>query len=147
MSNPSPTQREYQALAAFRLELRRFFAFSASAAAEVGIAPQQYQALLAIKGHAGEVSPSISDLAAQLLVQQHTAVELVKRLEASGLVTRRRSSNDRRVVQLALTAAAEAVLASLASIHLEELRRSAPVLSALIANFGDPSTPQSRNGE
>ena len=63
-----PTLDDYRALAAFRVELRRFFAFSAAAAAEAGIAPQQYQALLAIKGHPGEGAPSITDLAGQLLV-------------------------------------------------------------------------------
>jgi DNA-binding MarR family transcriptional regulator len=142
MDRREPSLRDYQTLAAFRVALRRFFDFSASAAAEAGVAPQQYQALLAIKGHAGEGAPSISDLAAQLLVQQHSAVELVKRLEAAGLVSRLRDPQDRRVVLLRLTPKAEAVLASLAAVHLAELRQMAPAIAALLDRVGeDSATP------
>ena len=49
-------QSEYEILAAFRYTLRRFLSFSESAAADVGLAPQQYQALLAIKGYPGRES-------------------------------------------------------------------------------------------
>jgi len=41
---------EYEALAAFRYALRHFLSFSETAAAEVGLASQQFQALLAIRG-------------------------------------------------------------------------------------------------
>ena len=131
-----PTLEDYRALAGFRAELRRFFAFSATAAAEAGIAPQQYQVLLAIKGHPGEGAPSITDLAGQLLVQQHTAVELAKRLETAGLVERRSDPRDRRVVLLSLTDQAEALLAGLAAVHLAELRHSAPAMAALLERMG-----------
>lgn len=135
-----PTLEDYQALAAFRVELRRFLAFSARAAAEAGIAPQQYQAMLAIKGHPGGRPPSITDLAGQLFVQQHTAVELAKRLEAAGLVERRSDPGDRRVVQLVLTGQAEALLAGLAAVHLAELRLSAPAMAAILEQMAR-STP------
>lgn len=141
MARSEPSLQDYQTLAAFRVALRRFFAFSASAAAEAGVAPQQYQALLAIKGHVGEGAPSISDLAAQLLVQQHSAVELAKRLEAAGLVSRVRDPRDRRVVLLRLTAKAEAILAGLAVTHLAELRALAPTISSLLERVGRPTSP------
>lgn len=132
MSSPSPTLEDYRTLAAFRFQLRRFFAFSAAAAAEAGVAPQQYQALLAIKGFGGEGAPSISDLAEQLLVQQHSAVELAKRLDLAGLVSRERNPDDRRVAQLRLTPKAETLLAQLAAVHLEELRQSGPAMAATL---------------
>jgi DNA-binding MarR family transcriptional regulator len=127
-----PTQLDYQTLAAFRLQLRRFFAFSAEAAAAAGVAPQQYQALLAIKGYGGERPPSISELAAQLLVRQHTAVELAKRLGDAGLVLRQRDPQDGRVVLLRLTPRGEQIMSTLAGVHLEELRLIAPGLADLI---------------
>ena len=141
MARSEPSLEDYQTLAAFRAALRRFFAFSISAAAEAGVAPQQYQALLAIKGHVGEGPPSISDLAAQLLVQQHSAVELAKRLEAAGLVSRLRDPRDRRVVLLRLTPKAEGVLAGLAATHLAELRQMAPTISGLLERVGRQTPP------
>ena len=41
----------YDGLAAFRLALRRFMAFSEAATAAAGVTAQQYQALLVIKTH------------------------------------------------------------------------------------------------
>lgn len=121
---PVLTLAEYRALATFRRELRKFLDFSSSAAQSAGVPSQQYQALLAIKGHLGDGAPSISELAAHLLVRQHTAVELTKRLEKSGLVRREPHPSDRRVVVLYLTDKAEAVLAALATTHLLELQQS-----------------------
>ncbi len=128
-----PTPQDYQTLAAFRVRLRQFFAFSAQAAEEAGVAPQQYQALLAIKAHDGEGPPSITNLAEQLLIRQHTAVELAKRLDEAGLVVRRRDIQDGRVVLLSLTPKAEAIMSNLAGVHLEELRLLAPSLAELLA--------------
>lgn len=127
-----PTDQDYQTLAAFRVRLRQFLAFSAQAAADAGVAPQQYQALLAIKGFEGEGRPSIKNLAEQLFVRQHTAVELAKRLDDAGLVSRQRDQRDGRVVLLSLTPQAESVMTNLASVHLEELRQLAPGLAELL---------------
>jgi DNA-binding MarR family transcriptional regulator len=136
MMTRQPTQQDYQTLAAFRLGLRRFFDFSVRAAGAAGVAPQQYQALLAIKGFEGDTPPSISDLAERLLIRQHTAVELAKRLDGAGLIRRQRDVQDRRVVQLRLTPKAEEVMAGLAGVHLEELRLMAPRLAALLRRLG-----------
>lgn len=133
-----PTHEDYQTLAAFRVRLRRFFAFSARAAGAAGVAPQQYQALLAIKGYDGEGPPSITNLAEQLLIRQHTAVELAKRLDNAGLVRRLRSPQDGRVVLLSLTPKAESIMMDLASVHLDELRQLAPGLAELLRRVGSP---------
>lgn len=131
-----PTLAQYRALAAFRVELRRFLAFSAQAAAEAGIAPQQYQALLAIKGHPGNGLTSITELATQLFVRQHTAVELVKRLEAAELITRLRDPADGRIVLVQLTAKAEGLLGALAWVHMKELGQRRASMTALLEKFG-----------
>lgn len=136
MKPPELTLADYEALAAFRVQLRRFLSFSSSAAQAAGLEPQQYQAILAIKGHVGDDAPSISDLAAQLLIRQHTAVELAKRLEKAGLVSRHAHAKDRRVVLLRLTPAADAALIALAAKHVEELQQIEVAVGRL---FGRPA--------
>jgi DNA-binding MarR family transcriptional regulator len=125
-------QQDYRTLAAFRHALRRFHAFSEDAARAHGLTPQQHQAILALKGHDAAEPMSVGNLAAALLIRHHSAVELVDRLVAAGLVLREGDAGDRRRVALTLTAKAEAVLAELSRTHLAELRRSGPLLAALV---------------
>ncbi|HVV92793.1 MAG TPA: MarR family transcriptional regulator [Hyphomicrobiales bacterium] len=133
------TKADYRRLAAFRAALRQFLAFSEGAARAVGLAPQQHQALLAIKGHPNGGRVSIGDLAVSLGIRPNTAVELADRLVAAGLVRRSGSPDDGRRVLLALTAKAERLLADLSGAHLEELRRMAPMLADLLAGLrGSP---------
>ncbi|MCM8735580.1 MarR family transcriptional regulator [Azospirillum sp. A1-3] len=122
---------DYQALAEFRHTLRRFLAFSEAAARNSGLTPQQHQAILAIKGH-GDGGMSIGDLADKLLVRHHSAGELVDRLVKADLVIRQESADDRRRVVLVLTPQAEAVLEDLSAVHLDELRKTKPLLLALL---------------
>ena len=131
-----PGHRDYRTLAGFRYLLRRFLAFSEAAARAAGLTPQQHQALLAIKGFPHGEDVTIHDLATQLCVRHHSAVELVDRLEGSGLVVRRHDPADRRRVLLTLTAAAEARLADLSATHLEELRRLRPALAEILVLIG-----------
>lgn len=127
----------YRMLAAFRHGLRQFLTFSEEAARAAGLPPQQHQAILAIKGHAGGEAMSVGDLAEQLLVRHNSAVELVNRLVRARLVTRVADKADRRRVTLALTAKAEKILAALSAAHLAELRRSGPLLVELVERLGD----------
>lgn len=137
-------QEEYETLAAFRYTLRRFLTFSEAAAAEVGLASQQYQALLAIKG-SGREAITIRELARQLLIKHNSAVGLVDRLEDAGLVTRRVAPEDRRKVNLRLTARGIRVLERLAVTHRAELRRIGPRLGRFFIYFsqlpGEGSSP------
>lgn len=128
---------EYETLAAFRYALRRFLTFSEAAAADVGLASQQYQALLAIKG-SGRDSMTIRELARQLLIKHNSAVGLVDRLENAGLVTRRVAPEDRRKVNLRLTARGVRVLERLAATHRVELRRIGPRLGRYFLYFSLP---------
>jgi DNA-binding MarR family transcriptional regulator len=107
----------YEALAGFRFALRSFLAFSERAAAEAGVSPQQYQAMLAIKGAAGRDALTILELSEQLLIRHHTAGELVTRLVKQGLVVRCDDPDDGRRVLVKLTAKAEKVLRGLALAH------------------------------
>jgi DNA-binding MarR family transcriptional regulator len=122
---------EYQQLASFRFALRSFLRFSEAAAEKVGLTAQHYQALLAVCATAdGHVT--INDLAQQLLIRHNSAVGLVDRLTAQGLVAREPSPEDGRKVYLRLTAKGDRVLEKLAGVHREELRRIGPQLEALL---------------
>ncbi len=122
---------DYRRLAAFRHALRRFLAFSETAARAAGITPQQHQALLAIKGADNPEDASVGFLADHLLLQPHSAAELVDRMVRSGLLRRGVSGADRRRVVLSLTPGAERVLQDLSADHIRELRQAAPVIGGL----------------
>ena len=133
--NPAPKIRirpsDYRRLAAFRYALRRFLAFSAAAARAARIPPQQHQTLLAIKGAAQPRSVTVGYLADRLMLQPHSAAELVDRMVKAGLLHRAAARDDRRRVVLSLTPSAEQVLQKLSADHIRELRQAAPVLDGL----------------
>lgn len=128
---------DYRLLAAFRRHLRSFLAFSEDAARDAGLAPRQHQALLAIKGFAGEGAPSVGDLAEALSIRHHSAVELVDRLVQARLLIRCHDMDDRRKVVLVPTRRAEDVLARLTAAHRDELRRIAPLLRQVLDRLED----------
>lgn len=122
------TLADYQALAEFRHQIRKFLHFSEKAVQAAGIEKQQYQFMLAIKGMPDGMRPRIRDLANRMQIQHHSAVELINRLEAGGYVRRERAADDRREVLLALTPKGERVLSELALHHHEQLRTAGPSL-------------------
>jgi len=87
---------DYEALAEFRYQIRRFLHFSENAARAAGLEPQHHQLMLALRAVAGRRGARIVDLAERLQIQHHSAVELITRLEEKGLVRRTRSVEDRR---------------------------------------------------
>ena len=126
------TRLQFRDLARFRHVIREFLRFSESAAAAVGLTPPQHQALLAVRGAAAEAPLTVGDLAATLLVRHHSAVGLVDRLCALGLMRRRRGARDRRQVLLTLTPAGRRLLARLTAAHRDELLEMAPRLRAVL---------------
>ena len=128
----TPTAADYRALAGFRHALRKFLAFSEEAAREVGLTPQQHQALLAIIGSPEPDAVTVGGLAERLLLKHHSAVELVDRLVELDLLKRSKDPADRRRVILKLTGKARGLLVSLSATHLQELRRIRPVLATLL---------------
>jgi len=119
---------DYQAVAEFRHQIRRYLKFSDAAVRSSDLEPRQYQLLLALKGLPSNVRARIGELAEQLQIQHHSAVELVDRLEASGLVRRQRSTHDRREVLVVFTSVGEKVLRELVIHHRAELSTRGPAL-------------------
>jgi DNA-binding MarR family transcriptional regulator len=122
------TLEDYQALGEFRHQIRRYLKFSDAAVRDSDLEPRQYQLLLALKGLPSNVRSRIGELAEQLQIQHHSAVELVDRLEASGLVRRQRGTHDRREVLVVLTPSGEKVLRQLVLHHRAELSSRGPAL-------------------
>ena len=136
-ARPGPlTRADYGRLAEFRYLLRQFLIFSEQAADRAGLTAQQHQALLAIKGLGAAKPLTVGELAGRLGIKPHSAVGLVDRLLAKSLVRRQAGARDRRQVMLRLTAQAERRLARLSAAHRAELKRLAPLLQKLLAEFG-----------
>jgi DNA-binding MarR family transcriptional regulator len=125
----------YELLAALRGALLEFLNFSQDAAVAAGLTPQQHQALLALKGFPGRDHASIGELAVRLHLRHHSAVGLVNRLTARGLLRKTRSVEDRRRIDLRLTRRGEAVIERLAAVHLEELRQRGRQLHRLVGSI------------
>jgi DNA-binding MarR family transcriptional regulator len=119
---------QYQSLAGFRLALRRFIASAEDISRAAGITQQQYQAMLAIKTWPSQ-SMTMGDLANELLLTHHAAVQLINRMTKAGVAYRAPSSTDRRAVELKLTPAGAALVDGLAALHLHELLRQEPNLT------------------
>jgi DNA-binding MarR family transcriptional regulator len=132
MKSPAPlTLAEYQALARFRHALRVFLRFSEDAARAAGLTPAQHQLLLAVKGHRDTAAPSATDMADVLQLRVHSAVELINRAEAAGLITRHPDPADGRRHLLSLTSRGETRLAELSRLHRDELRRLREMVEVL----------------
>jgi DNA-binding MarR family transcriptional regulator len=126
---------DYRRLLEFRDGLRRFLRWSEDQAAAVALTPAQHQLLLAVRGHAGSQHPTIGEVAEHLQLHHHSAVGLVNRAEAAGLVARSSDPDDQRVVRLALTRLGSRRLEELSALHVEELRRLGPRLRPLWADL------------
>ena len=119
---------EYQALAELRYQIRRFLNFSEAAARRVSVEPQQHQLLLALHAMCLPERPTIRAVAERLQIQHNSAVELVKRSVARGLVDRRVGRDDRREASLHITPQGRRMLLRLSIAHRAELRSAAPAL-------------------
>lgn len=126
------TQQDYEALAAFRYQLRQFLHFSEEAARRVGLTPQQHQALLAIKGFTGRGNATMGELAEALQIKPHSAVGLVDRLVAQNLAQRQSATEDRRRVYITLTSRGAELLAEISTANLGELQRVSKTFQALM---------------
>lgn len=130
---PRLTQADYETLAEFRYLIRRFLEFSENVARGLGLAPQQHQALLAIRGFPGNQAVTIGDLAERLRIRHQSAVGLVDRLADAGLLLRAPDPSDHRRILLRLTTAADDRLAKLSAAHLDELAQLEPQLKRILA--------------
>lgn len=123
---------DYEALAEFRYQLRRFMRFSEQVSQSHGITPLQYQMMLQLKGFPGRSWASVAELAERLQSQHHGVVALVTRCESLGLVKRRVNAQDRRRVEVHLTRAGEACLEQVARLHRHEVEALQDMIAALV---------------
>ena len=128
------TDADYQRLADFRHALRKFLYFSEQAAAAEDLSPQQYQAMLAIRGSSAG-PPNVTTLADRLCLKHNTVVELIQRLEKSGLIHKQPSPDDGRSVVLGLTDEGLSRLDRLAVSHTAELKHIGPEILKRLSKF------------
>jgi DNA-binding MarR family transcriptional regulator len=141
----SRSANAYQALAEFRYLIRCYLNSAGTAAESVGLEPQQYLAMLQLRGLPSNQEPTVRMLADRLQIRHHTATELINRMEKRGLLRRERSSKDRRSVLLHLTPRGEKLLGRLVRQRLTELRVAAPALVHALRSV-IVRRAQSRNG-
>lgn len=127
-----PTRQDFENLLSFRVELRRFQRWSEEQAAAAGLTHAQHQLLVAIKGHQGALPPAVGEIAEYLLLRSHSAVGLVDRAEAAGLVQRRQDASDARVVRVGLTEKGDRLVTGLTQAHLARLYGLAATLGKLV---------------
>ena len=139
------TLDDYQALAEFRFQLRKFFHFSEQAAKKACLEPRQYQLMLAVKGLPKDRRPRIRDLAELLMVEHHSMVELVDRMESAGYLHRSRGDQDRREVLVSLTPKGERMLRDLALSHHTELSTRGPALIAALKRVMSTNKKTTKN--
>ena len=128
-------ESDYQALAEFRYQIRRFLRFSEQAARASGLEPQQHQLLLSMKGLPPGRRATVGVLAERMQLAHHSTVELIDRLAERGLVKRRRDETDRRQVLVEISEAGEEILAELSLHHFDELRSVGPTLVRVLNTF------------
>lgn len=126
------TKADFEELADFRYQLRRFLRFSEELTHSCGITPLQYQLLLQIQGFPGRAWATVAELAERLQAKHHGVVALVSRCETLGLVQRRASPSDLRVVEIHLTSEGGRCIERLARQHRAELQ-SLPRLLKLLS--------------
>ncbi len=115
------SKQDFEALAEFRYQLRRFLRFSEEITHKHGLTPLQYLLLLHIKGFPGREWATVGELAERLQAKHHGVVALITRCEKRGLVERRGSSRDKRQVEVRLQRKGEECIEQLARLHRAEL--------------------------
>ena len=115
------SKRDFETLADFRYQIRKFVRFSEQLALKHGIKPQQYQLLLQVRGYPGRDWATVGELAERLQAQHHGVVALISRCEKLGLVERRRSSEDKRRIEIRVLPKGNQLLEKLARLHRAEL--------------------------
>ena len=109
--------QEEQVLINLRKIIRATDLYSRRLSKQVGLTTPQLLILQAIRA-LGAVS--ISKLSTEVTLSQATVTTIIDRLEARGLVTRHRSTRDKRVVNATLTDAGEAMVIQ-APVPLQDL--------------------------
>ena len=124
-------QADFTRLLELRTGLRRFLRWSEQQAKAAGLTPAKHQLLLAVRGHPNPAGPTVGEIADYLVLRHHSAVGLIDRAAADGLVERKGDAHSKSVVRVTLTDAGIDKLDRLSEAHLEELAHLAPTMRAL----------------
>jgi DNA-binding MarR family transcriptional regulator len=127
----SLSQEDFTHLLELRTGLRRFLRWSEHQARAAGLTPAKHQLLLAVRGHPNPAGPTIGEIADYLVLRHHSAVGLIDRAVADGLVERNADPRNKSVVRVTLTSAGTAKLEELAEAHIDEIAHLAPTMRAL----------------
>lgn len=125
------SQEDFTRLLELRTGLRRFLRWSEDQARAAGLTPAKHQLLLAVRGHPDPAGPSVGEIADYLVLRHHSAVGLIDRAVADGLVKRNADPHNKSVVRITLTPAGMDKLDRLSEAHLDELAHLAPTMRAL----------------
>jgi DNA-binding MarR family transcriptional regulator len=137
---------DYRALAELRCRIRHFLCEGDATARQLGLEPQQYLLLLAIRGLPEGRKATIRTLAERLALKHNSMVELINRLAKNGYARRSRSRDDRRCVVVSLRPRGEKLLERVAQQRITELRAGgAALVNSIDALLG--RTWQSRGRE
>jgi len=96
-------KEDFEALSAFRYQVRRYLRWSELLTRRKGVTNLQYLLLLHLKGFPGREWATITELAERLQARHHGVVALVSRCEKSGWVERHAGRADGRQVEVHLT--------------------------------------------
>lgn len=121
MSTRKMLKVDFETLARFRYQLRRFLRFSEEVTRLNGVTPPHYQLMLQIKGFSGREWATVGELAERLQAKHQGVVALISRCEEAGLVRRNVGRDEQRRVEIRLTPAGERRLNQLARLHRDEL--------------------------
>jgi DNA-binding MarR family transcriptional regulator len=119
---PKMSKADFEKLAHFRYQLRRFLRFSEDATRARGVTVLQYLLMLQIKGFPQRDWATVGELAERLQAHHHGVVSLISRCESLGFVRRSASTADKRRVEVSLTKRGAECVETLALLHRDELR-------------------------
>ena len=123
---------DYRALAELRYRILHFLSEADATALQLGLEPQHYFLLLAMRGLPEGAHATIRTLAERLALKHNTTVELVDRLEKHGYVQRTRSRVDHRCVLVSLLPRGRKLLEQVAQRRITELRGGGAALANAI---------------
>ena len=129
---PTPSDDDYRRLLTLRTGLRRFLRWSEQPSAGGGPDSDATSAAARRPRPSRSGGPTVGDVADYLLLRHHSAVGLIDRAEAAGLVTRRPDADNQSVVRLRLTDEGARRLEALSELHLEELAHLSPTMHTLL---------------
>jgi DNA-binding MarR family transcriptional regulator len=116
------TDRRLGGLLKARNGLASFIQASERDARAAGTTHAQHHVLLEVDAHDGDADPTVKDVAVALGVASPSAVELISRMVAAGLIDRRTDPNDGRITRLHVTRFGRRLMHQLNENHLPRLR-------------------------